>query len=108
VVAYFGEEGDLATFTSRDAAGWANWLAERCSPATVARIKRWVRQFFRAAQRDGLVSTNPFGEVKARGDVNLARRVFVSRETIERVIAAGPDAEMLRGAGMLEAGQELF
>jgi hypothetical protein len=55
-----------------------------------------------------LVSANPFGEVKAGGDVNLARRVFVRRETIERVIAAAPDAEMLLGAGMLEAGQELF
>jgi len=55
-----------------------------------------------------LVSTNPFAEVKAGGDVNLARHVFVSHETIERVIAAATDAEMLRGVGMLGAGQELF
>jgi len=107
-VAYFGEEGDLATFTPRDAAGWTNWLAGGHFPATIARIVRWVRQFFRAAQRDRLVSANPFAEVKARGDVNLARHVYVSHETIERVTAAAPDAEMLLGAGMLEAGQELF
>jgi hypothetical protein len=55
-----------------------------------------------------LVSTNPFAEVKARGDVNLARRVFVSYETIERVIAAAPDVEMMLGDGVLEATRSYF
>jgi integrase len=54
---------------------------------------RWARQFFRAAQRDKLINTNPFAELKSNNAVDLSRRVFVRREVIERVIAACPDSE---------------
>ncbi len=53
----------------------------------------YARQIFRWAGRRGLAQTNPFAELKAGAQVNPARAVFVSRETIARVLDAAPDAE---------------
>lgn len=40
-----------------------------------------------------MVATNPFAELKAGGQTNPARSVFVDRATIAKVIDAAPDAE---------------
>ncbi len=43
--------------------------------------------------RRGKAKSNPFAELKAGAQVNLARAVFVPCETIATVIDAAPDAE---------------
>lgn len=45
------------------------------------------------AMRRGLTKGNPFSELKAGTQVNTARAVFVSRESIAKVIDAAPDAQ---------------
>ena len=66
--------------------------------AALRRCNRWEdaqvrRQFFRSAERSGLVKSNPFAGIKGPSEVNESRKRFVSRETIAEVLALCPDAE---------------
>jgi integrase len=53
----------------------------------------YARQIFKCAMWRGMAKANPFAELKAGAQVNPARMVFVSRETIGKVIDAAPDNE---------------
>src|SRR5262249_35276739 len=61
--------------------------------ATISKAVKHAKQFFRLAQRKGLVKQNPFQDLRAGGERNSARLCFVERGTIERVIAHAPDAQ---------------
>src|SRR6185436_4127635 len=65
----------------------------RYATATISRTVLYARQVFRWAVRRGMARVNPFAELKAGTQINAARAVFVSRETIAKVIDAAPDAE---------------
>ncbi len=94
LVDYFTEARDVTTIGEADAENWrANLKELGYSQATVSRTVLYARQVFRWAMRRGMASANPFAELKAGAQVNPARAVFVSRETIAKVMDAAPDAE---------------
>ena len=94
LVGHFTEARDVATIGEADADAWrASLTTAGYAPATISRTVLYARQMFRWAIRRGMASGNPFAELKAGPQVNSARAVFVSRETIAKVIDAAPDAE---------------
>ena len=89
----FTEARDVASISEADAEDWRTNLAKSYAPATVSRTVRYARQVFRYGMRRGMVSGNPFAQVKAGPQSNPSRSVFVTQEMIARVIDAAPDAE---------------
>jgi len=89
---FFGNDRRLDTITPRDADRFAEYLTSLgLAPATVGRRLRVARQLFRAAIRQKLLSENPFAEVRCAPQVNDSRLHFVSREDVDRLLAACPD-----------------
>lgn len=54
---------------------------------------RYARQLFRWGMRRGPAKANPFEDLKAGPQTNVARQVFIDRATIAKVLEAAPDAE---------------
>jgi len=91
---FFGSDRGLGTVTELDAEDWRSDLRQRgYSTATISRTVRYARQMWRPAIKRGLVDTNPFEDLKAGPQTNVARQVFVDTATIQRVLDAAPDAE---------------
>lgn len=91
---HFTEARDLAEITEVDAEAWrAELKTDGYAAATISRTVLYARQMFRWAVRRGMASTNPFAELKAGAQVNHSRQVFITRDMIEKVIDAAPDAE---------------
>jgi integrase len=61
--------------------------------ATIATFLKRARQVFGHATRKQLLANNPFKEMKLPSQVNKAREVFVSQDTIYKVIGQCPSAE---------------
>lgn len=94
LVGHFTKERDVATIGEADADEWRAGLVKAgYAPATISRTVLYARQVFRWGMRRGMTSGNPFAELKAGSQTNTARSVFVSRESIAKVIDAAPDAE---------------
>jgi integrase len=98
LVEYFGGEASLADITPGGADEFRGWLqTKRKRPLAANTAKRLcsrAKQFFRHAQRKRLIEENPFGDMRrlaVRG--NDARRRFISREVISRVMDACPSAD---------------
>jgi len=81
--------------TAEDADGWKSWLVsnEKLAPATVSRRIVAARTMWKAAMRWNLAANNPFSGVKAGLQSNDARKYFVSRVVIDRVIEEAADTE---------------
>lgn len=92
---YFGRDRLLTDISAGCADEWREHLFGKLglSSATVSREVKRARQFFRAAVRKRLIAENPFADLPAPQQVNKDREFFVDRATIEKVIAACPDAE---------------
>ncbi|MHB9049825.1 MAG: tyrosine-type recombinase/integrase, partial [Pirellulales bacterium] len=95
LLAFFGPDRPLYQITAGDARAWHNYQVERgLAVATIARETKRARQFFRAAVDQGLLSTNPFAEVKAaRAASKSSFDFFVSRETTAAILENCPTAE---------------
>lgn len=94
LLTHFAESHDVGTIGEADADAWRAALVEaKYAPATISRTVLYARQIFRWAIRRGLARVNPFAGLRAGAQVNSARAVFVSRESIAKVIDAAPDAE---------------
>jgi len=94
LIEYFGEERRLIEITAGEAEAWRIHLGELgLKPATVGKLIKQARQFFSAAIRLQLISSNPFASIKASQQVNPARLAFVPRTTITRVLRVCPDEE---------------
>ncbi len=52
-----------------------------------------ARQFFKLAQRKGLIDANPFVDIKAGSQRNEARLEFIGRDIIQKVLDAAPTVE---------------
>jgi integrase len=63
------------------------------SPATCGKRLQLASTIFGDAQRRGLISSNPFADVKKPGAVNPDRQQYVPAETVEKLIDAEPDPE---------------
>jgi integrase len=93
LIEFFGANKHLRDITPGDADSWLLWLKERYADATTGRTLKRAKQFFRVAVRRKLVPENAFGEVKAPGQVNESRKVFISLGDARKVLDACPDAE---------------
>ncbi|MHB9044497.1 MAG: tyrosine-type recombinase/integrase [Pirellulales bacterium] len=91
---FFGVNQPIKGITAGRCDDWRVFL--ECKGHAVATISRHVkraRQFFRGAVRNKLISENPMAEVKTGSQINKTREYYVTREEIEKIIAACPDAE---------------
>lgn len=90
---YFGNKL-LGEITPDDAEAFRSYLkAKPLSEATVRRRCKRVKQFFKAAIKRKLVVENPFADIVCSDYANSDRQRFVSRDEIEAVFDACPDAQ---------------
>lgn len=90
---HFGKDTDPTEITEAGADEWRTKLSKTYAKSTVSRTVLYARQMSRWGMKRGMVNANPFTELKAGAQVNTARRVFVDRATIAKVMDAAPDAE---------------
>lgn len=90
---FFGADKPLRDITPGDADAWLLFLRERYANGTAGRTVKRAKQFFRAAVRDRLLSSNPFDDVKPPSQANESRKFFVTREMADAVLQSCPDAE---------------
>lgn len=94
---FFGKERRIDSIHEGDADDYKAWLLaptksrKAFAPASASVDLRRARQFFKAAVRRRVINRNPFEEVKCGSQANPARKHFVTRETIDAVLAACPD-----------------
>ena len=94
LVEHFGKERTLRSIHKGHARDYREWLAGKYAPATVSREIKRARQFFEYAKDCRLIDDNPFAGVRAGSQKNSKRKHFVTRDIINRVIEACPDASM--------------
>ena len=94
MVSYFGARRPLHEITTRDADGYRQYLIDRgLAENTVRRICGRAKQFFRAAIRAELVTSNPFVDLVSNVKGNDERFHFLKRGDAEKILEACPDAE---------------
>ncbi len=101
LAAFLGNDTPLHTITTEHADAWRKAIAEpegpgsskRLAVATVAKRVYVARAIFKKAVRWKLIATNPFEGVRAGSQSNPERSHYVSREAIDAILAACPDAE---------------
>jgi integrase len=93
---YFGPDRDMATITAGEADLYRIWLGSKGKQGemTVRRLCSRARQFFRAALRQELISTNPFGDMEklAVGASPKSRAYLIDSPTAQKVLDACPDS----------------
>ena len=90
LVEFFGDV-KLDSIRSGRADDYARWLLTQLAPATAHKECQIATQFFRHAYRSGLIERNPFDGVTVGKATNEERRVFVSRDLINRVLDKCPN-----------------
>jgi integrase len=94
LVGYFGEDRPLDTISEGDAElWWQSMVQDGLAEATRRKRAQHAKQIFRFAGKQGLVSSNPFRDLKSSAVANDKRLHYVSLEDIEKVISVSPDAE---------------
>jgi integrase len=94
---FFGKARRIDSIHEGDADDYKAWLLaptksrKAFAPASASVDLRRARQFFKAAVRRRVIDRNPFEEVRCGSQANPSRMHFVTKETIEAVIAACPD-----------------
>jgi len=96
LIEFFGEQRELDSITAGEADKYRIWLGSEGKQAqnTVKRLCGRAKQFFRAALRQRLVRENPFQDMKHLivGASPKARVRFIDEATVQKVLAACPDA----------------
>jgi len=94
LVEFFGTDQVLRSITPRRCDEWRIFLEGKGhATATISRHVKRAREFFRAALRAKLIPENPMAEVKTGSQTNKSREYYITRDEIERIIAACRDAE---------------
>jgi integrase len=89
---HFGGDTPLAGITPADADDWRKAIAEsKIAPATVAKRVHVAKGVFRKAVKWGLIASSPFADLRAGSQCNPERSYYVTRESIEAILAACPD-----------------
>ncbi|MFM7519632.1 MAG: tyrosine-type recombinase/integrase [Planctomycetota bacterium] len=88
---HFGEARLVRTIHAGHAKDYREWLVGKYAAATVAREIKRARQFFEYAKDCRVIDENPFLKVRAGSQKNTRRKHPVSRDVIEKVLAACPD-----------------
>ncbi len=68
-------------------------LNDKKAEATISKRIVHARQFFKLAMRKGLVSSNPFTDVRTGSQKNPERLRFIDRATIDKIMDACPNLE---------------
>ncbi|MCC6240580.1 MAG: phage integrase SAM-like domain-containing protein [Phycisphaerales bacterium] len=94
LLSYFDASTVLGKITRADADKWHEYMIKhRLADSTIARVVKAVRTIFKKAMRWELIEHNPFEGIKAGGQSNKDRLAFITREVIDCVIEACPDAQ---------------
>jgi integrase len=93
LVERLGARTPLRSIIPGDADRFKEKMLADYSVATVGREIIRVRQFFKAAKRQGLIDANPFEDVKGGSQANDSRAYFVTRQVAQAVLDACPDDE---------------
>ena len=94
LIDFFGATKLLRDVTEADAQDFRMHLVgEKLAEATIRKRISNAKQFFRYAVKAGLISANPFAELKGTVKGNETRRHFISRDDAQKVIEACPDAQ---------------
>ena len=105
--AFFGNETPVDEITPKRCDEWRHFIARdtegttkkrgtadnRLSPATQSKRIKMAKSVFSRAVRWGMIPASPFDGIKAGSQANPSRAFFVTREAIEAILAACPDAE---------------
>ncbi|MCE9591273.1 MAG: site-specific integrase [Planctomycetes bacterium] len=91
--AYIGGRA-LESITAADADGWRKSIVDaKLAGATVAKRVRVAKAIFAKAVRWGLLTANPFADLRTGSQSNPERSRYVSRATIAAVLNACPDQQ---------------
>ncbi len=107
LLAFYGPQKPIAEITPELADNWRSAISKdtqgtckkrttnnnRLAPATVSKRIRLAKQVFRKAARWGWITKSPFEDMRSGSQVNAARLVYISTETIETVLDACPSIE---------------
>ncbi len=94
LVDYFGEDRPITSITAGDAEDYRlHLLGKGLSENTVRRMCGRARQFFRVAVKRKLIDQEPFADIPCNVGANESRRRYITRDEIEHVLHACPDAE---------------
>jgi integrase len=94
LVTQFGADRALHTIKAGEADDWRQAMVNSgLAEATISKAVKHAKQYFKLAQRKGLIRSNPFGELKAGGERNEARKQFIDQATVEKLIDSAPDVE---------------
>ena len=91
LVEHFGKDRLVRSIHAGHAKDYREWLVGKYAAATVSREIKRARQFFEYAKDCRLIDDNPFAKIKAGSQSNPKRKHFVSRDVIDKVLAACPD-----------------
>lgn len=92
VLDFFNPDTIVGDITEEDALRFKMFLtAKKYSPATISGIFRKVNGWFSLGIRLGLLTVNPFINVKTSGTVNESRRFYVKAEWLPKLLDACPD-----------------
>ena len=88
---YFGGDTLVSKLTESDADEWRQSLVEsKLAPATVAKRCHVAKNILSKAVRWGMIDRSPFKDLRTGSQTNPDRSVYVSRETIAKVLDACP------------------
>lgn len=91
---FFGANKPLIEFSPTNADGFRQYLFDRgLAENTVRRICGRAKQFFRAAIRSELITSNPFADLVSNVKGNEGRFYFLRRDDADKILEACPDAE---------------
>jgi len=94
LVDFFGATKPLRDITPGNADQWRLYLVGiGLADNTVRRRCGRAKQFFKTAVRLGLISSNPFADLKSSVRANMERSYFIFRDEADKVIEACPDAQ---------------
>lgn len=91
---HFGSQRDLRTIDETAAEDFKIFLLKQgLASTTVAKRLQFARQFFKAAVKRKLVSSNPFADVGAKATMKDDRERFITKEETNRLLAACPNID---------------
>lgn len=93
LVAHFGERQAIEHITRGDAKDYRRHLASKLSQATVSMHVVRARMMFADAVDRNLIPSNPFDKLYAGPQNNDARKVYVDKATVAKVIDACPSID---------------
>lgn len=97
LLGFFDANRDLSTITEAEAEDWERWMRYKRDPClsvnTVRKSVSIAKQWFKAAIKRRLITSNPFQGLSGSVGGNPERMQFITRDEAARVLAACPDAE---------------